>query len=34
VSYGAGWALSREGLLGASENGLGGIRLADLGWRR
>lgn len=34
MSYGAGWALSREGLLGARENGLGGIRLADLAWRR
>jgi oligopeptide transport system substrate-binding protein len=32
VSYGAGWALSRTGLLGAGENGLGGLRLAGLAW--
>ena len=32
MSYGSGWALSRAGLLGAGENGLGGIRLADLSW--
>jgi ABC-type transport system substrate-binding protein len=32
VSYGAGWALSRPGLLGAAENGLGGLRLAGLAW--
>jgi oligopeptide transport system substrate-binding protein len=32
MSYGAGWALSRDGLLGAGENGLGGIRLAGLAW--
>ena len=34
MSYGAGWALSRDGLLGATENGLGGIRLAGLAWNR
>jgi oligopeptide transport system substrate-binding protein len=34
MSYGAGWALSRDGLLGAGENGLGGIRLAGLAWSR
>ncbi|HEV8280375.1 MAG TPA: peptide ABC transporter substrate-binding protein [Candidatus Limnocylindrales bacterium] len=34
MSYGSGWALSRDGLLGASENGLGGIRLAGLTWDR
>jgi oligopeptide transport system substrate-binding protein len=32
MSYGAGWALSRDGLLGAAENGLGGLRLAGLAW--
>jgi hypothetical protein len=34
MSYGSGWALSRDGLLGAGENGLGGIRLAGLAWNR
>jgi oligopeptide transport system substrate-binding protein len=34
MSYGSGWALSRDGLLGAGENGLGGIRLAGLLWSR
>jgi oligopeptide transport system substrate-binding protein len=34
MSHGAGWALSRDGLLGAGENGLGGIRLAGLAWSR
>jgi ABC-type oligopeptide transport system substrate-binding subunit len=32
MSYGAVWALSRDGLLGAAENGLGGLRLAGLAW--
>jgi ABC-type transport system substrate-binding protein len=32
LSYGSGWALSRQGLLGASDNGLGIIRLAGLAW--
>jgi len=32
VSYGTGWALSRDGLLGAGQNGLGIPRLAGLAW--
>jgi oligopeptide transport system substrate-binding protein len=32
VAYGPGWALSREGLLGAGQNGLGIIRMAGLAW--
>jgi oligopeptide transport system substrate-binding protein len=32
VSYGTGWALSREGLLGAGQNGLGSLRMAGLAW--
>ena len=32
VGYGTGWALSRDGLLGASENGLGIVRMAGLAW--
>jgi ABC-type transport system substrate-binding protein len=32
VSYGTGWALSRDGFLGAGENGLGGLRFAGLAW--
>ncbi len=32
VSYGSGSALAREGLLGATSNGLGIIRLAGLAW--
>jgi hypothetical protein len=32
ASYGTGWALAREGLLGARENGLGILRLAGLAW--
>jgi oligopeptide transport system substrate-binding protein len=32
VSYGTGWALSREGLLGAGQNGLGNLRMAGLAW--
>ncbi len=32
VSYGDGWALSREGLLGAGENGMGFVRFAGLDW--
>ena len=32
VSYGTGWALSRAGLLGAGQNGLGVPRLAGLAW--
>lgn len=33
LSYGSGWALSRAGLLGAGQNGLGVLRLASLAWR-
>jgi oligopeptide transport system substrate-binding protein len=32
VSYGTGWALAREGLLGAGQNGLGNLRMAGLAW--
>ena len=32
VGYGTGWALARDGLLGASENGLGIVRMAGLSW--
>ena len=32
LSNGSGWALARTGLLGASDNGLGFIRLAGLAW--
>lgn len=32
VAYGTGWALSRTGLLGASQNGLGIVRMAGLAW--
>lgn len=32
LAYGSGWALSREGLLGAGQNGLGIIRFAGLAW--
>ncbi len=32
VAYGTGWALSRAGLLGAGQNGLGIIRMAGLAW--
>jgi oligopeptide transport system substrate-binding protein len=32
MSYGTGWALSREGLLGAGQNGLGSLRLAGMAW--
>jgi ABC-type oligopeptide transport system substrate-binding subunit len=32
VEYGTGWALSRDGLLGAGQNGLGVIRMAGLAW--
>jgi ABC-type transport system substrate-binding protein len=30
--YGTGWALSRDGLLGANQNGLGVVRMAGLAW--
>lgn len=32
VTYGSGWALARDGLLGAGQNGLGTLRLASLAW--
>ena len=32
LSYGSGWALSRTGLLGAGQNGLGILRMAGLAW--
>ena len=32
VGYGTGRALARDGLLGASENGLGIVRMAGLAW--
>jgi oligopeptide transport system substrate-binding protein len=32
LAYGDGWALSRTGLLGAGENGLGLLRVAGLAW--
>jgi oligopeptide transport system substrate-binding protein len=32
VSYGTGWALAADGLLGAGQNGLGVPRLAGLAW--
>jgi ABC-type transport system substrate-binding protein len=32
VSYADGWALSRDGLLGAGQNGLGILRMAGLAW--
>ena len=32
LAYGESWALSREGLLGAAENGVGIIRIAGLAW--
>jgi ABC-type transport system substrate-binding protein len=32
LAYGPGWALSREGLLGAQQNGLGILRIAGLEW--
>jgi ABC-type oligopeptide transport system substrate-binding subunit len=34
ISYGTGWALSRNGLLGAGQNGMGVVRLAGLDWAR
>jgi len=32
LAYTTGWALSRDGLLGASQNGLGIVRMAGLAW--
>jgi oligopeptide transport system substrate-binding protein len=33
MSYGTGWALAKDGLLGAGQNGLGSMRLAGLAWQ-
>ncbi|MFL5687011.1 MAG: ABC transporter substrate-binding protein [Chloroflexota bacterium] len=32
ITYGTGWALARDGLVGAGQNGLGSMRLAGLAW--
>lgn len=32
IAQGSGWALARDGLLGATENGLGSLRFAGLAW--
>jgi len=32
LSYGPGYSLSRTGLLGAQQNGLGIVRMAGLAW--
>lgn len=32
LTYSTGWALSREGFLGADQNGLGSLRFAGLAW--
>ena len=32
ITYGTGWALARDGLLGAGQNGLGALRFAGLAW--
>ena len=32
VTYSSGWALARDGLLGAGQNGLGNLRMAGLAW--
>jgi oligopeptide transport system substrate-binding protein len=34
LSYGPGWALSRTGLQGAAQNGMGILRLASLAWSK
>ena len=34
LAYSRGWALARDGLLGATENGLGSVRFAGLSWDR
>ena len=33
LTYGVGWSLARDGLLGAYDNGLGIIRMAGLAWQ-
>ncbi len=32
LAYGPGWAISRDGLLGAGQNGLGILRIAGMAW--
>ena len=32
MSYGTGWALAKEGLVGTGQNGLGAMRFAGLAW--
>jgi oligopeptide transport system substrate-binding protein len=32
LAYGSSWALARDGLLGAGQNGMGIVRMAGLGW--
>jgi ABC-type oligopeptide transport system substrate-binding subunit len=32
VTYGTGWALASDGLLGATQNGLGSLRFGGLAW--
>jgi oligopeptide transport system substrate-binding protein len=32
IAYGDGWALSRDGLLGAGQNGMGILRIAGMAW--
>jgi ABC-type transport system substrate-binding protein len=32
ITYGTGWALASDGLLGAGQNGLGALRFAGLAW--
>ena len=34
ITYGTGWALARDGLIGAGQNGLGSMRLAGLAWEK
>jgi oligopeptide transport system substrate-binding protein len=34
LTYGVGWSLARDGLLGAYENGLGIIRMPGLAWQK
>ena len=33
IAYGDGWALSRDGLLGAGQNGMGILRIAGMAWK-
>jgi hypothetical protein len=32
LSYGVGWSLARDGLLGAYDNGMSIVRMAGLAW--